>query len=144
MKLRTISGGPGKAEPIQAKKNFTILHFFSRPLNGIVDIYSQFLRSRQLGDRVPAFRLGVPPRYKANKLAAVSCSSNGAMLGGVGFWSGTTGKPGRAWHQCMDGAVFADVGSFNWKWCRSWPTSTSWTMPVITKDPSVDKRKNTF
>ena len=31
-------------------------------------IFSQFSRSRQLGGRMPAFRLGFPPRYKANKL----------------------------------------------------------------------------
>ena len=33
--------------------------------------------------------------------AAVSCSPNGAWVGGVKFWFGTTGKLGRAWHQCM-------------------------------------------
>ena len=32
------------------------------------NIYSRFLRSRQLVGCVPAFRLGIPPRYKANKL----------------------------------------------------------------------------
>ena len=33
--------------------------------------------------------------------AAVSCSADGAMLGGVGLGSGTTGKQRRAWHRCM-------------------------------------------
>ena len=31
-----------------------------------VKIYNRFSRSRQLGHRVPAFRLGVPPRYNVN------------------------------------------------------------------------------
>ena len=33
------------------------------------DMYSPFSRRRQLGGRVPALRLGVPPRCKANKLS---------------------------------------------------------------------------
>ena len=36
--------------------------------------------------------------------AAVSCSPDGAMLGGAGLGSGTTGKLGHAWHRCMGGA----------------------------------------
>ena len=36
--------------------------------------------------------------------AAVSCSLNGAMLGGVGFGFWLTGKLGRAWYRCMCGA----------------------------------------
>ena len=38
--------------------------------------------------------------------AAVSCSPDGARLGGAGLVSGTTGKPGRAWV----GAWRVDVG----------------------------------
>ena len=34
----------------------------------VINIDSRFSRSRQLGGHMPAFRLGVPPRYKANKL----------------------------------------------------------------------------
>ena len=37
-------------------------------------------------------------------LAAVSCSSVGYRLGGVGFVFGMTGKLGLAWHGCMGGA----------------------------------------
>ena len=38
-------------------------------------------------------------------LAAVSCGSIGPGLGGVGFVFWLTGKLGRAWHQCMGGAL---------------------------------------
>ena len=31
-------------------------------------IYSQFSRSRQLGGRIPAFRLGVPPRFISHSI----------------------------------------------------------------------------
>ena len=45
------------------------LHKSSYPLAYLlVVIYSRFSRSRQLGGRMPVFRLGVPPRYKASKL----------------------------------------------------------------------------
>ena len=42
-------------------------------------------------------------------LAAVSCSPDVYRLGGVGFGSGTTGKPGRAWRWCL-GAWWPDFG----------------------------------
>ena len=42
--------------------------------------------------------------------AAVSCSSNGAMLGGVGFGSGTTVKPGGAcYFKTILGATSVDL-----------------------------------
>ena len=43
-------------------------------------------------------------RRRIERVAAVSCSSNGARVDGVrfGFW--LTGKLGRAWHGCMGGA----------------------------------------
>ena len=42
--------------------------------------------------------------------AAVSCSADGAMLGGAGLVSGMTGKPRRAWHRCMGGAWHQCMG----------------------------------
>ena len=45
---------------------FFVILVASDGLNFI--IHSRFSRSRQLGGHMPAFRLGVPPRYKANKL----------------------------------------------------------------------------
>ena len=41
----------------------------------------------------------------AEYIAAVSCSADGAMLGGAGLVSGTTGKPCRAWNGCI---IFAN------------------------------------
>ena len=43
-------------------------------------------------------------------MAALSCSPVVHRLGGAGFGSGMTGKPHRAWHQCMGGAWRVDVG----------------------------------
>ena len=36
------------------------------------------------------------------------------MLGGVGLGSGTTGKPRRAWHQCMGGGGGGGGGGGAW------------------------------
>ena len=55
-------------------------------------------------------------------LAAVSCSSNGARSGGVGFVFWLTGKLGRACHWCMGGAChpgwwgcwIGEVGPVGW------------------------------
>ena len=51
-----------------------------------------------------ATALIVLPRHNLKEAAAVSCSADGAMLGGVKMGLGSTGKLGRAWHGCMGGA----------------------------------------
>ena len=52
------------------------------------------------------------------KLAAVSCNADGARLGGAGWGSGTTGKPGRAWHGCMGGARRGGCGGLGHIYCK--------------------------
>ena len=48
-------------------------------------------------------------------VAAVSCSPDAYRFGGVGFGFWLTGKLGRAWHRCMDGAWVH--GSLVVVWC---------------------------